>query len=55
MNIMVTGAAGFIGSSNEVKNIDLVKMLIKKELGWSPLVSFKEGIDLTVEWYRNAF
>lgn len=26
---------------------------IKKELGWKPRVSFEEGIDLTVDWYRK--
>jgi len=26
---------------------------IRKELGWKPLVSFEEGIKLTVEWYQT--
>ena len=26
---------------------------IKKELGWTPTVSFEEGIDRTVEWYQT--
>lgn len=26
---------------------------IKKELGWQPRISFKEGIKKTVEWYKN--
>ncbi|MFA4817313.1 MAG: dTDP-glucose 4,6-dehydratase [Parcubacteria group bacterium] len=26
---------------------------IKKELGWEPKVSFKEGLQKTVEWYKN--
>lgn len=26
---------------------------IKKELGWQPTVSFEEGIDKTIEWYKN--
>ena len=26
---------------------------IRKELGWKPLVSFEEGIKLTVEWYKT--
>lgn len=79
-----------IGGNNEVKNLDLVRMLcqlmdelasdlpvrpceqlitfvkdrpghdrryaidatkIKEELGWSPSVTVKEGLRLTVEWY----
>ncbi|WP_449420794.1 dTDP-glucose 4,6-dehydratase [Phormidium nigroviride] len=79
-----------IGGNNEVKNIDLVRMLcelmdelasdlpvrpceqlitfvkdrpghdrryaidatkIKEELGWTPSVTVKEGLRLTVEWY----
>ena len=24
---------------------------IKKELGWSPSVSFDEGLEKTIEWY----
>jgi len=26
---------------------------IEKELGWKPTVSFEEGIDRTIEWYKN--
>jgi len=26
---------------------------ISKELGWQPSVSFEEGIDKTIEWYKN--
>ncbi|MDD5749553.1 MAG: dTDP-glucose 4,6-dehydratase [Patescibacteria group bacterium] len=26
---------------------------IKNELGWEPRVSFEEGIDKTIEWYKN--
>jgi len=26
---------------------------IKKELGWQPTVSFDEGLDKTIEWYKN--
>jgi nucleoside-diphosphate-sugar epimerase len=26
----------------------------RKELGWQPKVSFEEGIQLTVDWYRQA-
>ncbi|OGP75244.1 MAG: dTDP-glucose 4,6-dehydratase [Deltaproteobacteria bacterium RBG_16_49_23] len=26
---------------------------VKRELGWTPTVSFEEGIDRTVEWYQN--
>lgn len=26
---------------------------IKRELGWSPSVTFEEGINQTVEWYKN--
>jgi dTDP-glucose 4,6-dehydratase len=26
---------------------------IKNELGWQPSVSFEEGIDKTIEWYKN--
>jgi len=26
---------------------------IKKELGWKPSVSFEEGIDKTIEWYKT--
>lgn len=26
---------------------------IKKELGWQPSVSFEEGLDQTIEWYKN--
>ncbi len=26
---------------------------IKKELGWTPSVSFEEGIDRTIEWYQT--
>lgn len=26
---------------------------IARELGWKPLVSFSEGIDRTIEWYKN--
>jgi len=26
---------------------------IKRELGWQPKISFKEGIEKTVEWYKN--
>lgn len=31
--------------------IDFAK--IHKELGWSPTVSFEEGIDETIKWYKN--
>ncbi len=26
---------------------------IERELGWTPQVSFEEGIDLTIQWYRE--
>lgn len=26
---------------------------IKNELGWEPKVSFKEGLKMTIEWYKN--
>jgi dTDP-glucose 4,6-dehydratase len=26
---------------------------IKNELGWQPTVSFDEGIDQTILWYKN--
>lgn len=26
---------------------------IKKELGWQPTVSFEEGLDKTIEWYKD--
>ena len=26
---------------------------INKELGWSPSVTFEEGLELTIEWYLN--
>jgi dTDP-glucose 4,6-dehydratase len=26
---------------------------IKRELGWQPSVSFEEGVDQTIEWYKN--
>jgi dTDP-glucose 4,6-dehydratase len=80
------GKAGEIynfGGNAEMKNIDLVKLLIKslnksedlitfvtdrlghdlryainfekakKELNWGPKVSFEDGINRTVEWYRS--
>ena len=25
----------------------------KKSLGWEPKVSFEEGLDITIEWFRN--
>lgn len=28
---------------------------IKRELGWSPKVDFEEGLDKTIEWYRNKY
>ncbi len=31
--------------------IDFTKA--KKELGWKPLVTFPEGIEKTIEWYKN--
>ena len=24
----------------------------KTELGWTPLISFEEGVESTIEWYR---
>lgn len=72
-----------IGGNNEIKNIDIVKLIcsklnkdeklikyvedrkghdmryaidaskIKNELGWSPKVDFKEGIELTINWYLD--
>jgi dTDP-D-glucose 4,6-dehydratase len=27
----------------------------KTELGWTPSLSFKETIKMTVEWYKNCF
>jgi dTDP-glucose 4,6-dehydratase len=26
---------------------------IERELGWRPLISFEEGISLTIEWYKT--
>lgn len=26
---------------------------IKKELNWQPLINFREGLELTVDWYLN--
>ena len=72
-----------IGGNNEIKNIDIVKLIcsklnkdeklikyvedrkghdmryaidaskIKNELGWTPKVDFKEGIELTINWYLD--
>lgn len=70
-----------IGGNNEIKNIDLAKLIlkkldkpeslitfvqdrlghdrryaidsqkIKKELGWTPTISFEEGLQKTLQWY----
>ena len=72
-----------IGGHNEMRNIDIVKLILKKlkkdeslitfvkdraghdmryaidpskihnELGWLPETSFKDGIELTVDWYLD--
>jgi dTDP-glucose 4,6-dehydratase len=31
--------------------VDSSKM--REEFGWRPLISFEEGIDRTIHWYRN--
>jgi len=72
-----------IGGNNEMKNIDIVKLLLRRldkpdslikfvkdrlghdrryaidqskimsDLGWTPSVTFEEGIAKTVEWYKT--
>jgi len=72
-----------IGADNEVRNIDLTKMILKRmgrsedsiayvedrwggdsrysldstkirtELGWSPSISFEEGLPPTIDWYMD--
>jgi dTDP-glucose 4,6-dehydratase len=72
-----------VGGSNEWRNIDIVRTLLRKlgkpetlisfvkdrpghdlryaidarkittELGWRPRVSFEEGLELTIAWYRS--
>jgi UDP-glucose 4-epimerase len=38
----------------EVRNIYLDVSLIKKDLGWVPIIGLDEGIKKTVEWAKNA-
>lgn len=79
----IAGEVYNIGGNNEMRNIDIVKLLlnklrkpesliafvkdrpghdrryaidqrkIMKELGWTPLVTFEEGIAGTVDWYKS--
>jgi dTDP-glucose 4,6-dehydratase len=76
-----TGEVYNIGGNNECRNIDIVRLLLKKlrkpeslinyvkdrpghdlryaidaskiteDLGWSPSVTFEQGLERTVEWY----
>jgi UDP-glucose 4-epimerase len=39
--------------TGEVVHICLDSSKIRTELGWKPLVAFKEGIKRSVEFYRN--
>ena len=39
----------------EAKLLMISNHKAKKELGWSPTLSFKETIKMTVEWYKNCF
>jgi len=79
----VVGEIYNIGTEDEWKNIDTIKLIIEKlnldesyieyvkdrpghdrrysldtsklrnELGWEPKVNFRDGISLTVEWFKN--
>ena len=72
-----------VGGNNEMRNIDIVKMVCQKvgasedlityvedrkghdlryaidaekirvELGWTPQIKFKDGLERTVRWYLN--
>lgn len=39
-----------VGGHNEMRNIDIVKMICK-ELGWLPETKFEDGIKKTIQWY----
>ena len=52
-SILVTGAAGFIGSSF-VRCHDRRYLLdsrkLRRELGWEPEISFEDGLRASVDW-----
>ena len=38
---------------SEVERLLASNALAQKELGWNPKVSLEEGLELTIEWFKN--
>ena len=62
MKILITGGCGFIGSeliqfvsdrAGHDKRYAIDATKINKELGWSPSVTFEQGLAETIDWYLN--
>jgi len=40
-------------ATNEIRHQYLDATKARKLLGWHPIFSFDEGVQMTIEWYKN--